>query len=209
LVGLAVVVFFSGLQDLRQLSFSEISFAKIVEVYSGSFKDGIVSAFAQTGGTARCILETMSQIRSGAANTEQTFFYALAKGLVPVGVLSALGISAPDNPSLATWITEVGGSHSGWGYSIIAEMYYNFQGWGWIFGIIFAFAFVKLEQKALNLVKEGRVFLAGGLIYVLSYAVYLSRSDMSLISSRVRFCVYLALISFVIKQRQIILKPKK
>lgn len=208
LIGLVVVVFFSGLQELRQVSFSEISLDKLAEIYSGSFMDGIVKSFVQTGGTARCILQTMSEIQSGAASTEQTFFYAFAKGFVPVGVLSALGVHAPINSSLAAWITEAGGSYSGWGYSIFAEMYYNFREWGWIFGIIFAFVYVKLEQKALDLVKEGRVFFAGGLIYVLSYAVYLSRSDMALISSRMRFCVYLALISFIMKQCGIKFKLK-
>ncbi len=208
LIGLVVIVFFSGLQELRQVSFSAISLSKIAEIYSSSFVDGIVGSFVQTGGTARCILQTMAEIQSGAASTEQTFIYAFAKGLVPIDILSAVGINAPNNSSLATWITEAGGSYSGWGYSIFAEMYYNFQEWGWIFGIIFAFAYVKLEQKALNLVKEGRVFFAGGLIYVLSYAVYLSRSDMALISSRMRFCVYLALISFVMKQHGIRFKLK-
>lgn len=206
LAGMLLLIIFTGFQDVRQMSFSELSVSKILDIYSGSLADGLIDALVQMGGSARCLLQTMQEVNSGSVQPEQTFFYAFARGTVPVSLLSLLRIDAPSKFSLAAWITEVGGSHSGWGYSIFAEMYYNFKGFGWIFGFFFAFAYVKLEQKALNLIKQRRLIFAASIIYVLSYAIFISRSDMILISSRMRMCVYVGIVSYIMHKQKIRIK---
>lgn len=203
LIALVILVLFTGFQEVRQLSFSDITLETLVDIYGKSLGDSLVNALAQMGGSARCILQTMKEMKAGFASPEPTLLYAIAKGFVPIQLLSLVGLDTPENASLSAWITEAGGSQYGWGYSIFAEMYYNFQEWGWIFGFFFAFAYVKLEQKSLKLVKEGRIFYACAIIYVLAYVIFMARADMALISSRLRYCVYIAIISYLMKKFKI------
>ncbi len=203
ILGLILLLIFTGFQDIRQMSFSELSMSGISEIYSGSIFDGLVESLVQMGGTARCLLQTMYELQSGNAQPEQTLLYAFARGIIPIPILSFLGIDAPTNHSLATWITEMGGSQAGWGYSIFAEMYYNYQNLGWLFGFFFSFIYVTLEQKALKLIAQGRLYFAASLIYVLAYAVFVARSDMLLITSRMRICVYIAIISAILHQNKL------
>ena len=86
-------------------------------------------------------------------------------------VLSALGFTEPVNFSLSAWITEVGGSQSGWGYSIFAEAYYDFGYLGWIFlavwGYFYAVSYTHLDvykrQRCLCTVRTGAEIKIGSM----------------------------------------------
>ena len=199
IIGITALIFLVGVQDLRKYSFSELNLSLIREIYGIGLLESISEALTQMGGSARCLLQTMLEIDSGRVRHEPTIMYALGKGFVNIKVLSALGFTEPVNFSLSAWITEVGGSQSGWGYSIFAEAYYDFGYLGWIFLAVWGYFYVKLEQFVLKQIHKGNVLFACSLVYVLSYAIFLSRADMCLISSRIRYCLYLFIIVYLLK----------
>lgn len=198
IISLFLMIFFTGVQDLRQYSLSELNVQVFVEVFSTGFLDSIVSSLTQMGGSARCIIQTIIQLDLGA-ETESTFMYSVWKSFVPMGIVDMLGVHRPINYSLSAWITNVGGSTSGWGYSIFAEAYYNFRELGFVFFLFWGFIYVKAEQWALKLVCKGRLFESASVIYILSYAVFLARADSILITTRMRFGLYVFIIFYFIR----------
>lgn len=203
IIGIILLLFLTGVQNLRKYSFTELNTNIIHEVYGIGIIDSISEALTQMGGSARCLIQTMLEIDGGSVSREPTIIYALAKGIININILSLFGFNEPVNFSLSAWITKVGGSQSGWGYSIFAEAYYDFGGLGWIFLAIWGFVYVKLEQFALRQIRNGNTLWACSLVYVLSYAIFLSRADMCLISSRIRYCLYLFIVLYLLKLFQI------
>ena len=200
IAGLIGIVLMTGIQGLRGYSLSEISWDTIARVYEGGFEESITDALAQMGGSARCLLKTMNMIDVGAVQSEQTILYAFIKGFVLLPFLNLFGIKEPINLSLATWITNEAGSEFGWGYSILAEAYYDFEELGFLYLFVWAFVFVWLEGKALTLIKRERSWEGCALIYVLAYGIFISRADFTLMTSRIRYCFYMFVACYLFRQ---------
>ncbi|PFM78973.1 hypothetical protein COJ46_15720 [Bacillus sp. AFS077874] len=197
IIAILSLVILGGLHDLRQYSLSSLNLETIMNVYRNGIINGIGDTIQEMGGSARTIIVTINQIDSSSVNSEMTIGYALLKGMIPTFILNSLGIIPPNIESLGDWITNVGGSKSGWGYSIIAEAYFNFQYYGFIFLGIYGFILVFLESLVIKWIHEKKYLIASALTYCLAYQIFLAREEMILLQSRMRLCIYIVIIYFM------------
>ena len=200
-----IALAFNAISTLRNLSLSSLNLLTISDaVFSGGLTVNLSRFIAEMGSSMRTLCSTIVQMDCGQGH-EATFLYTLLKGIIPVGVLNTLGITEPVNWSLSGWITYVNGNGSGWGYSIIAEAFYNFGESGFLFFAIFGYLYEILDVMIEKWYLEGRFFLAGAWLYVGSYIVFLARSDSALITTPFRFAVYIAIISFFLKNKRVVI----
>ena len=191
------LIFLNGMFRLRQYPLQDISWSTIGQAYSANFFSGLVDAVQEMGGSARSVLLTMHLVDNGVYNGEPTIAYSWLKGFCPIELLSFFGFDQPLRLELSKWITNEGGSTSGWGYSIIAEVYYNFGSYAFAFMFFFGSLFVKLENWCIRLIKRGHIYAGCSVLYLLAYAIFLARADMFLMSSRIRLCVYVLIASYL------------
>lgn len=196
-IGIAAIVLTNGVQQLRAYSLSELSLEMFLEVYGKGIWNGIVDSLQQMGGSARCTLTTMQYIDSNLVESEPTILFAFLKGFIPIPIIELFGLSKPVNLSLSTWVTAVGGSQSGWGYTFFAEAYYDFGSLGFLYTFIWGFVFVVFEQYALKKIKNHKIISGCSIIYVLAYGIFIARADMNLLATRTRYCVYILIIEFL------------
>lgn len=200
---LFIVLIFNAISTLRNLSLSSLNLLTISNAFfSGGLTVNLSRLIAEMGGSMRTLCSTIVQIDRGQAH-EATFIYTLLKSFVPVGVLNAVGITEPVNWSLSGWITYINGNGSGWGYSIIAEAFYNFGEAGFLFFAFFGYVYEILELKIERWYLEGKQFLAGAWLYVGSYIVFLARADSCLITTPFRYAVYITIISLLLKNKKV------
>ena len=124
------------------------------------------------------------------------------KGIVPkVSILEFLGISEPERWRLSKWITDLHGSNAGWGYSMFAEAYYNFRELGFLFMGAFGYFFAWLECRMEKWYAQGKTVMASGWLFLTTYMVFLARADSLLITARIRYVLYLAIVCWILRNR--------
>lgn len=185
----------SSFVNLRQKSLSEITFTVIIDSLFGTgFFDQIVIFISEMGGSLRVLTTTMYAMDLGTIQSEQTFLYTVLKGIVPsVDILNFMGINEPVRWRLSLWITERYGDIAGWGYSMYAEAFYNLKNFGFLFMGLFGFGYVWLESRIQKWYLSGRTILASAWLFVATYVIFLARADSILLTSRLRYVVYLSL----------------
>jgi len=198
-LGFLVLYIFSGFTELRNYSLNRIDMEVLKRVYGSSVIKSMVNIFMEMGGSARSSLSTMSALNLGIIEEGHTMIYYFLKGFLPVQIVE-LFISAPDIPALSTWVTEFNGSESGWGFSIIGEMIYNFGELSFLGGFAFGAIWVACERLMAKYLLQKNYFLASTILYLLGYAVFLARAEMALMSTKIRYTVYLIILSYLMKK---------
>ena len=199
LLGFLVLYIFSGFSELRNYSLNRIDMEVLKRIYGSSVIKSMVNILMEMGGSARTSLSTMSALDLGSIEEGHTMLYYFLKGFLPVQIIE-LFISAPDIPALSTWVTEFNGSESGWGFSIIGEMIYNFGAFSFLGGFIFGGIWVLCERLTAKYLSQKNYFLASAVLYLLGYAAFLARAEMALMSVKMRYTVYIIVISYLMKK---------
>ena len=183
---------------LRQMSISSLNTTTASEAFTGF---GVLLSFlGEMGGSLRTTTETMMMIDSGTLSNEQTILYTLLFGICPSqSVLNVLSINMPQNWSLATWVTDLNGGGSGWGFSMLAESYYNYSGYGYLWFIVWAYLFVGIENIVDKTYRKGNLLLSSAWLYVGAYAIFLARADTCLIALALRYTMYITILFFVFR----------
>ena len=192
---------------LRGFSVSSINSS----VVSGVFSDygGILSFLMEMGGSLRTTTETIAIAGGNGFKTEPTIIYTLLFGFVPTQrILDLFGFHQPQYWSLATWVTDLNGGGSGWGYSMLAESYYNFKEFGVLWFIVWAFLYTRLESYLEKAFNRGSLVTAAAWLYVGSYAIFLARADTCLIAISLRYTVYLTFIFLFLGNHRLIRRTK-
>ena len=209
-LALVVLLVFAAFTELRDYAISDLNAEIVFDDFTVSPIQALVDIVDEMGGSARTVLSTMQAKKMGVTDSEGTILYAVLKGFVPVGALNMVGISEPAVGFLSEWVSEYGSGlfieGKGWGYSIIAEIIYNFGTMGIFFSFIFGGAVALLENWMERLLKKGESFLAAGVLYLLGYAVFLARAEMALVSTRIRYTLYFAILLWLMKLFNIKLK---
>ena len=186
---------------LRGYSIGDINASILLDAFGVGIGEGLVNIFAEMGGSARCVLETIREIDSGSVDNVHTFSYHLLKMFVPVDIINYFGISI-NIKSLSMWVTEVGGGLKGtasWGYSIIGEAYMNFGWWGFIAMFIFGALWMLANRFVVFLIKKDHKVSAMCIVYLMAYSIFLARAETSLISSIGRYAFYILIISVLVR----------
>ena len=203
LAGIAVLMVFSAFAELREYSISQLSVSLVVQKVFTSPLKAIVQIFQEMGTSARTTLTTMMALDKGVIEQEGTILYSLLKGVFPISLLKLVGIKAPYMTSLSAWVSDYGSGlyveGKGWGYSFIGEIIYNYGNWGFIFCFFFGMLIAWLENCIEKLLKNKDYLLSAGILYVLGYSVFLARAEMTLVSTRIRYTVYMAVLIILIR----------
>lgn len=198
IVGIVVLLVFSAFAVLRNYPISQLSISLIADKVTLDPVKALVEILQEMGGSARTTLSTMTALKNGVVHHEGTILYSLLKGIFPIPILNLVGISAPAIESLSAWISDYGsGSYldgKGWGYSFIAEIIYNYGNWGFLCSFVFGAVLAVLENCIEKLLNKKNYYLAAGILYILGYGVFLARAETTLLSTRIRYTVYMALL---------------
>ncbi|MBR6729512.1 MAG: O-antigen polysaccharide polymerase Wzy [Clostridia bacterium] len=197
-LGVLILYLFSGMDTLRGYSLSEINGEVLFDIYGRSALESFVDIIMEMGGSARTTLSTMTVLKTGALQPDNSILYYLLKGLVPVQILEFF-VSKPAISSMSQWITEYNRSFFGWGYSIIAEIFYNFGMGGILFSFLFGGLWAGCENWIGKLVSQKKYYPAAGILYLLGYSVFLARAETSLISTRMRYVLYTFVLYYFIQ----------
>ena len=191
-----IFVLLQGIHSLRQYSLNDISVEVVMEAYGSGLFESVVDAIQEMGGSARCVAQTIYSVDMHLVPKEDTLIYALLKGFFPTGILSFL---EPNIGYLSEWVTEIGSGEktAAWGYSIIAEAYFNYGSNGYIAMLIFGCLYVLSENFVKTLLNNGYVVAGFAGVYVLTYLVFSARSELLLYSSEIRYFVYILIFSYV------------
>jgi hypothetical protein len=199
LAAVILIYLLQAMKVLRGYSLNEWNSQVLNEAFGLGALDAFVNIVSEMGSSARCLTQTIVEIDTGA-ESESTLRYAVLKALIPVDIIQKLNLGT-DVQFLSAWVTEAGGGIKGtgaWGYSIFAETYFNFAEKGYWFMAVFGAVWVLLERFVLRLAKKKYIFAAMGVVYVLSYSIFLARAELLLMTTAVRYALYLLIISFVI-----------
>lgn len=203
LAGIVVLLVFSAFAKLREYPISEISFSLLRETVTLNPIKALAEILQEMGTSARTTLSTMIALDKGVVEHEGTIIYALLKGVFPIQLLNMVGIDPPAMESLSAWVSDYGAGQyvdgRGWGYSFIGEIIYNFGNWGFIFSFFFGTVVALLENGIERLLKKKDFYLSAGILYVLGYSVFLARAEMVLLSTRIRYTVYMAVAFMLVK----------
>ena len=206
---LLILIVMAAFTQLRDYALSELSFEVVFEAVALSPFQALIDIIHEMGASARTVLSTMVGLELGDIRREGTILYSMLKGVFPIGMLDSVGITAPTIESLSAWVSDYGSEWyiegKGWGYSIIGEILYNFGGWGALFSLLFGAVMGGLENLMDRLARAGRVYLASGILYVLGYSAFWARAESTLLSTRIRYTVYMAIAAWMLKS---FIKPK-
>ncbi len=204
LCAVLVMMFLNSFATIRHLSLSELTPSVVFSMIfaENPFKQ-LAALIAEMGGSIRVLTYTIGSIDSGVVSSEQTFLYSLLNGFLPRQIINALGFSQPVNWRLSSWITNAYGAESGWGYSMIAESYYNFVEYGAIYFAFFGYLFEALECKVEKLFRKGYTVIASVWLYVIAYAIFLARAETVLIATHIRSAVYVTVAAFILSRVKI------
>jgi len=194
-----------GWTYLRNYPLSELNWGLVQKAYSTGLLQGLYDTLSEMGKTINTLVTTISTVDAGNATNDRTILYALFVGVVPESVAGVLKLT-PEIKSLASWVTKIIGVRNGQGYSIFAEAYFNYQNFGFLFMLVFGYIYVKLENQVVKLFQSDSpsfTILGCGILYLISYACFLSRADMTLMSSYIKFVVYISIV-IIIKRRGVI-----
>ena len=196
--------------NLRHYSLSELNFSVIVDALFGAgISEQLITLISEMGMSLRVLATTMFAIDTGVVEGEQTFLYTALKGIVPqVELLDAVGIYEPERWSLSYWITETYGQNAGWGYSMYAEAYYNFKWFGCIFMATFGYVYSLLECKIEKWYINGRTVMASAWLFLATYLIFIARADSLLITSRLRYIIYLSIVCLLLRNKVKLSKSK-
>lgn len=201
--GVLILMIYSAFAELRKLPISELSFSLIMQSIFVSPLESLANILQEMGTSARTTLTTMQALDCGVVQQEGTILYSLLKGIFPLQLLNLVGIQPPAIESLSAWVSDYGSGlyveGKGWGYSFIGEIIYNFGNWGFIFSFFFGAAIALLENGIEKLLKNKDYYLGAGVLYVLGYGVFLARAETTLLSTRIRYTVYMAVLLFLVK----------
>jgi len=203
--GLLFVSLMKGWTYLRNYPLSELNWGLVQKAYSTGLLQGLYDTLSEMGKTINTLVTTISTVDAGNATNDRTILYALFVGVVPESVAGVLKLT-PEIKSLASWVTKIIGVRNGQGYSIFAEAYFNYQNFGFLFMLVFGYIYVKLENQVVKLFQSDSpsfTILGCGILYLISYACFLSRADMTLMSSYIKFVVYISIV-IIIKRRGVI-----
>jgi oligosaccharide repeat unit polymerase len=182
--------------EMRSLELQGIS-TQIKWIFSKQgFMFYVFNSLQEMGVSARTIIVTMMKIDGGFQH-QSTIFYDLAKAFIPTSILSNFGVNVPEVGQLSTWVTSLSSSSSGWGYSFIAEAYFNFGMLGFIFTGIYGFIISFLEFSAIKNIHEGKILLPTVIVYLLSHQLFYARAHFGLITGPIRLVIYLLIISAI------------
>ena len=77
-------------------------------------------------------------------------------------------------------------------------MYFNFGFIGFWGMFLFGSVWILLERFVKWLSNNGQTIAAMGIVYFLSYAIFLSRAELTLVSSSGRYALYILTVSVII-----------
>jgi hypothetical protein len=212
--GIVILLVFSAFADLREYPISELSLSMILETVTLNPIKALAKILQEMGTSARTTLTTMMALDKNVIRHEGTILYSLLKGVFPLSLLNLVGVEAPNMESLSAWVSNYGSGlyveGKGWGYSFIGEVIYNYGNWGFVFCFIFGILIAWLENSIEKLLKNKDYYLSAGILYVLGYSVFLARAETTLVSTRIRYTVYMAvlivLIRALLKKRSVRIK---
>lgn len=202
-IGLFGAYLLGSFTNLRQMSLSEITTETLVDALFGEgLYNQLIMFISEMGGSLRVLTTTIDAIDLGSVEGEQTFLYTVLKGLIPqVEWLDAIGVHEPERWRLSAWITDTYGQNAGWGYSMYAEAYYNFKEWGCVFMGVFGYVYALLECKMEKWFTKGYTVVASAWLFLATYLIFVARADSLLITTRLRYIVYLSIVCVLFRKR--------
>lgn len=160
----------------------------------------------EMGQSAQTVIMTISHVDAGTSK-EPTILYNIIIAFIPRGILEFIGFHAPQIGNLSAWVTDLADSTSGYGYSIIAESYFNFGIWGCFFMGLYGFVLIRMEYLCIGLAKQGKVLFPAMLSFILSYQIFLARAQFDLLTSRLRVSLYIIIFWIIfIKKGKIMIR---
>lgn len=201
LVAIILIFVLSILGEYRNLSLSDFSTLSFGSILGGGFFKSMIQLIQEMGGSSRCILETISRVdRAGSGNP--TILYALLKSFVSTKVLNVFGLPIPSE-GLSSWVTRMGGGLMGtasWGYTIIAEAYYDYGQYGFIILFFLGMLWSFIENGIKRGLEKGHEIASMAGVYILSYMVFAARSEMLLFSIPARYCFYVVVLCLIFRK---------
>lgn len=182
----------SVIGNLRNLSLASIDLQTIKNIFGFGILYTVTDLIQEMGSTSRCIMVTMSNV-GVMGSGKSTMVYAFLKSFLSVSTLEKLGFSGYEN-SLSMWVTSKGGGTMGtasWGYSVIAEAYYDYGKYGWIALFILGMIWMIIENLINKNIARHRYVVAVTGVYLLSYLVFAARAELLLYSVPARYCFYI------------------
>ena len=146
--------------------------------------------------SAQTVTISIEKIDAGFARS-LTVGYNFIVAFIPKPLLNMLGIYPPHIATLSTWITELMGSSSGYGSSMIAECYVNFGLEGWIYAFLYGGAVTFLELAAHDKIRRGYVLFPCVAYTILGKTVYYARGQFDYFTAYLRFS-FVILIFYVL-----------
>lgn len=182
--------------ELRNYEISVNNLKYFLTLRNNGFFYFIGKLVQEMGLTSRTIIVTINQVNFNGAGGD-TLFFDLLNGFIPIQLLNIFGLHEPEIGNLSTWITEISGSSSGWGYSFIAESYFNFKFFGFIFLALYGYIIVYLEKKAIHGLENRKLLFPAITVYLLANQIFYARAHFGLITSKIRISIYIAIIVFI------------
>ena len=195
IAGIALIFLLSVIGEYRNLSLSDFSGMSLGSIFGGGFFRSMINLIQEMGASSRCTLETISRIEASGTK-DPTIVYAVLKAFINTKVLSVFGMNIPVE-NLSTWVTRMGSGQLGtgaWGYSIIAEAYYDYGQFGFLIMFFLGAMWSTLERLIRKGLSKGHVFSSMAGVYLLSYLVFAARSELLLYSVPARYCFYIAIL---------------
>lgn len=201
IIGILLMAVMGTISELRTYSLSDLFSGSIPIASSVGLFKNLGQAIHEMGMSSQTIIMTMQYIDAGVTH-QQTILYNLAESFIPHFILNTIGIHAPSVESLSTWVTYYGMSStssavSGYGYSFIAEAYFDFGKLGFIFTGFYGFIVTFLEIFAIKKIRTGYALAPSIIIYLLSHQIFFARAQFDLATGRIRLMFYLLIIYYI------------
>lgn len=204
ILAIVAMLFLSAFATIRNQSLSSLSITDVIQsVFGNGILTPLISLVAEMGGSTRVLSYTIQAIDSGSVASENTLLYTLAKGIFSTDFLSIIGVNEPTHWRLSSWITKANGSYGGWGYSMMAESYFNFGSWGCLFLSIWGYFYVWFECHIEKWFLKGYRVQASAWLYVVAYAIFLARAETSLITLSIRYALYITIVCYVMRKARL------
>ena len=193
LISVSLIIVSGIISIVRTQSISNM-LDNLTSINNGSIFKMLGQSIHEMGMSAQTVILTILANDRGVQH-QQTILYNLAESFFPHGILDALGIFKPSVGKLSAWVTSISGGYgSGLGYSYIAEAYFDFGMYGFLFTGIYGFAVALLELISIKMVHKGKLFFPSLIVYILANQIFFARAQFDLVTGRIRIVVYLLII---------------
>ena len=155
----------------------------------------IFNSINEMGASEYPTIVTMSEVERGH-DYPQTILYYLLLGFIPSGLLDAL-VPKSWTIQLGAWATEAVDSSYEIGYSWIAESYFNYGSYAWLFTMLYGWFIAMAENYSLRIINNGQKLLALCLLAFLCKQIFFARGQIYLSISFYRYSIILAIVYFL------------